>query len=67
MTNYTVKIETFDTPVLPGEEFRNHKIETVEVPGWAAAKAFANREADKGAAGRVVTLRNGKGQWKAIR
>jgi|688.fasta_scaffold03352_22 hypothetical protein len=64
MTNYRVRIETFDTPVLPGESFRNHKIETFEIPGFAAAKAFAKLEAAKGAAGRVVTLRNGQGLWR---
>lgn len=67
MTNYTVQIETFDTPVRPGEAFRNHKIETFEVPGFAAARKFAKAEAAKGAAGRVVTLRNGMGRWSAIR
>ena len=66
MTNYQVKIETFDAPVLPGQEFRNHKIETFEIPGFAAAKQFAKREAAKGAAGRFVTLRNGNGLWRKV-
>jgi hypothetical protein len=66
MVNYQVCIETFDTPVRPGEEFRNHDIRFEYRIGYRAALAFAKAEAAKGKLGRVVSISKPRGGFRKV-
>ena len=64
---YTLDIETFNTPVAStptGYDFQSHKLERRQIVGYRAAVAQARAEAAKGAAGRIVILRDASGKGR---
>ena len=66
MNTYRVIIETFDTPVHPGEEFHNHEIRSEYRTGYRSALAFAKAEAAKGKLGRMVSISRPRGGYRAV-